>query len=755
MNQPQPGQGGANPAIGQGAAAAPLVPGPQQGAQAIIGGQGIVAVQPAQAQGALPAQELHQTFSGLFQDPTKDPFHETWAQVLQRFDNAATAEEVLTTAATSLPGTATCAYLCCTALHPNVPPRIYSLHTLSRFPPATLDGAVTPWNNSIFACLGDVLQGAVATVSLPQNAFALTQHGRVHLEAVLPDHLAQLQGPNLLNRLADGAVDTDQLRTRSLIYLPARFTPLFLSNRGVSPKDAYLTFTQAIQQEQAALGEVQPVLDWLKLSLYKTLDDNSGPPVTSLQITTPLMDEDLVKHRAPFTAHVLTPRVPQAIAGGSLEAAINHMATAVTQQTAEVHRAQLARAAERDAPNTPSTKFGLLLESLKNYLNVTEENELPEFWFQFAAAPKKQEFSVIRDYLELYARSEEAFISTTPVLSPKLHADLASITFVADHNNDLKTGLQPFIAMDGSEEHRAASLELARSYSLLYERDHGVSLADLAQLKLPKDLRSFPSSFFDLERNLGLFGNLLGALLGNAHPLTQAYRPFWTSFTKRYRDRLLSEIDGHRVIKPVHILRSVQLLCWDWFDAKRSRVPPDEPNFSDIWKRIGLNSYTLPQLPPTLYSIVYPRTNLLRPPPTHPSPTGASTQSSHGTTPTMACTDESTVQSGVSNITGTTGLTGQTGLSLRTPRTSSMVINENPDRHLLSLIPFNRKLRELMGLTTPPDTDSGQQICLSFHARGACYSNCRRKQTHGITLNHNEKQRLENYIADRLEKSGN
>jgi hypothetical protein len=539
------------------------------------------------------------------------------------------------------------------------------------------------------------------------------------------------------------------------MYLPARFVPLFMSSRGIAPKDAYLTFQQAIQQEQVPLGEVQPVLDWLKLSLYKTLNDNSGPPVTSLTLTTPLMDEDLVGHRAPFTAHVLTPRIPQAIAGQGLAAAINHMATAVTQQAAEVQRAQLARTAERDAPSTPATKFGLLLDSLKHYLNVQEENELPEFWFQFAAAPKKQEFSVIKDYLELYARSEEAFVSTTPVLSPKLHADLASITFVSDHNNDLKSGIQPFIAMDGSEEHRAASLELARSYSLLYERDHGVSLADLSQLKVPKDIRSYPSSFFDLERNLGLFGNLLGAVLGNAHPITQAYRPFWTSFTKRYRNRLLTEIDGHRVIKPVHILRSVQLLCWDWFDAKRSRVPPDEPNFSDIWKRIGLNSYTLPQLPPALYSMVYPRTTLLRPPPTQPFPTNTSSQASQGTTPTLAGTDDSTVHSNVSGITGATTGTGQTGLSLQTPRTTSMIINENPDRHLLSLIPFNRKLRDLMGLTTPPDTDNGQQICLSFHARGACYSNCRRKQTHGITLNHNEKQRLENYIADRLEKSGN
>jgi hypothetical protein len=259
------------------------------------------------------------------------------------------------------------------------------------------------------------------------------------------------------------------------------------------------------------------------LSLYRTEEGDAGPPVTNLILRSPVIDEDLAAHRSPILNHLISLR--QDVSTG-LEVAINHMATAVTQQATEVNRAQMARAIEREAPVTPATKFGLLLDSLKNYLHIEDEQDLPEFWFQFAAATRKQEFSVLRDYLELYARSENAFISTAPILSPKLHADLASITFVVDHLNDLKSGIQLFIAMDGSEGHRAASLELARSYGLLYERDHGVSLADLNQLKVPKELRSFPISFFYLERNLGLFGNLIGAVLGDAHPITTAYRTF-------------------------------------------------------------------------------------------------------------------------------------------------------------------------------------------------------------------------------------
>jgi hypothetical protein len=227
-----------------------------------------------------------------------------------------------------------------------------------------------------------------------------------------------------------------------------------------------------------------------------------------------------------------------------------------------------------------------------------------------------------------------------------------------------------------------------------------------------------------------------------------AYRPFWTSFTKRYRDRLLNEIDGTKVIKPVHILRTIQLACFDWFDAKRTRVVPENPNFLDIWKRISLNAYTLPSLPPALYYQVYPKLQLLRHAPN--TPISGASQGSTSSVPTGATTDDSTTASPMSGITSATGLTGAT---TRTLRSNTMVINENPDRHLLSLVPFNRKLKDLMGDTYPPNTDAGQQICLSFHVKGACYSNCRRKPTHGMTLNLQEKQRLENYIADRLEKT--
>jgi hypothetical protein len=63
----------------------------------------------------------------------------------------------------------------------------------------------------------------------------------------------------------------------------------------------------------------------------------------------------------------------------------------------------LAKEAERDQPTLPSTKFNLLFNNLKNYLNMQDKVEFPEFWFSLAAVKKKQEFGVVRDALDSYS----------------------------------------------------------------------------------------------------------------------------------------------------------------------------------------------------------------------------------------------------------------------------------------------------------------------------------------------------------------
>ncbi len=115
--------------------------------------------------------------------------------------------------------------------------------------------------------------------------------------------------------------------------------------------------------------------------------------------------------------------------------------------------------------------------------------------------------------MSTYACGPDAFSVAVPIPSSKLVQDLLSFAFVGDSPDDTKTGIHPFVIAEGSAEHRQANLEVARLYGLLNSGDQSIMLSDLEQLK-SKEIKALPTNYFELERNLGMFGNFLGTILG-------------------------------------------------------------------------------------------------------------------------------------------------------------------------------------------------------------------------------------------------
>jgi hypothetical protein len=369
------------------------------------------------------------------------------------------------------------------------------------------------------------------------------------------------------------------------------------------------------------------------------------------------------------------------------------------------------------------------------YLQVQDEADLPLLWHQWANSNKRQEFSVLRELLDTYSRSPDAFYNMSPVVSAKLIQDLFSFTFVGDSQEDLKTGLQPFIIADGSEEYRRANLELARTYGLLHDSDYGITYADLQALEA-KEVQSIPLSYFEMEKNLGMFGNLLGVTLGSTHELTTAYRDFWALLTRGLRNDLQVVIDTTGRIKPAHVLRSVQLVCYSWFNHRKAHLRPPVPYFVDILHRITLQSYVIPHLPPALFRLAYPVATVKH----------ATGPGSH--TPSLAPTATTTTSgSDVSTVTSPTFVTGQVP-----PTRGTFQANLTPDATLQSLVPANLKLQDLIGTDTPPLSDDNLPICLAFHLRQGCWSTCKRVGTHAKTLSNAEKQRLANFALAQVAK---
>jgi hypothetical protein len=294
-------------------------------------------------------------------------------------------------------------------------------------------------------------------------------------------------------------------------------------------------------------------------------------------------------------------------------------------------------------------------------------------------------------------------------------------------------------------EHRQANLELARTYGLLTGGEQSLLLSDLEVLKA-KEIQSIPLTYFELERNLGMFGNLLGTVLGSTHILTTRYREFWVMLSQGYRLEIQQIIDNKRYIKPAHFLRSMQLQCFNWFYQKRARLPPVHPDFTTMLHNMVLNTYILPHLPPSLYKLVYPKQ-----PSTSGTPSLTSTQHSSSSSATI------TLRSMVSSL-GNTITSSPSGLTIptetNTRQRGTHYANINPDTTLLQLIQPGTKVRNLIGDTPPPLLDNGQQPCLSYLLRGGCWSTCRRAATNGHILTDAETVRLRQYLREQQQKLG-
>ncbi len=371
---------------------------------------------------------------------------------------------------------------------------------------------------------------------------------------------------------------------------------------------------------------------------------------------------------------------------------------------------------------------------------VADEADLPEIWHQWANCTKRQELQILNKLLYAFSRGATKFSTETPVVSPKLIQDLLSFTFVAEATDDIKTGIQPFVIVDGTAEHRRANLELSQMYSFLASGETALQFSDLELLK-SKETMSVPLTYFELERNLGMFGNFLGVVLGVNHPITTSYREFWDLLTQTYRSDIQQIIDiKNNNIRPAHILRSLQLNCHTWFKQKKQYRQPTAPDFVSILHNLELENYLTPYLPPSIHRLAVPRL----PPQIQvdpPSLAGSIVSGSSG--------------SDTSVVSGLTAGSGSSTGTQRSPPAIGVPTKLICTRIIVCIgyyLPAGVKLKDLIGSDPPPAMDNGTQICLSYFCTAGCWSNCGRIQSHGKTLNQQEKARLVTYLQAQAQK---
>jgi hypothetical protein len=536
--------------------------------------------------------------------------------------------------------------------------------------------------------------------------------------------------------------DVSVVSARGIMILPAQYVPLLLKGRGYTVREIWELLLPLLVDDNQE-DDCRPLIDWLRAaSTANGVEPQTNrllPPPFNLNFSGPPADEDLIAHRS-HIMKLLLPGLSQLSEG--LESAITTMATAIAHQTDEARSARESKQLEEDTPKLPSMveKFKHTLPILLRLLELEDEADLPPLWHEWANCGKKQELAVFKDLLTTYAQGQHHFITKAPIVTPTLLQDIISFSFIGDHRDDVTTGLSPFNAIDGGEAHRKHSLELSKLQGTIYQNEVGFTLSDLDTLQ-KRELRTVPLCYFDLEKSLGLFGNLLGVVLGNTHTITSAYRQFWDLLSLSLRDELRDQIDVQHTIRPAHIVRSVQLVVHSWFSTRKLNGPsPPAPAFTDILARIQMSSYQLPGLPSPYSDLTYS----VKPAGLHLSPP-----------PSLSSSDVSSDMSTISGSTRPGHLPPTFATGPRPPpkpNGNTFVRNMAPDTNLQALIPAQFQLRTIIRNDPVPLNDANLPMCLSFHLRRGCWSQCKRAHDHNRNLSPGERQRVITFVTAQLGK---
>lgn len=168
---------------------------------------------------------------------------------------------------------------------------------------------------------------------------------------------------------------------------------------------------------------------------------------------------------------------------------------------------------------------------------------------------------------------------------------------------------------------------------------------------------------------------------------------------------------------------------------------PPTPNLKDILHQVIMQVYVLPHLPPSLYTLAYPRKT--------PAP-----MPSDGSIPSLVAAGSLSGSSGSSSAGDASTISGLSGGSSQQPPPTTgrgaYVTNLQSISSVVTLDKPGLIIRDMIRSTSPPKMNDRTDICLSYHLWKGCCSNCHRATNHGKFLLPVEVQCLEQYIVRQI-----
>jgi hypothetical protein len=603
------------------------------------------------------------------------------------------------------------------ATHPNG--RICLFHRLQRYAPQL--GAPTEFDNVGYAFFGDLTSNqAPPSIEWPANAFhQVAASVRVLQREVLDQHLAAGPELELLGPFGNEDAGTDVVRVRQAMLVPFRYVRILLQ-RPLTPREAWVQLAGAIYNDGNQIA-CEPLLDWLRVAITRQ-GELQASRLQQEHPRVPLMLPTLVQRRW----QLIITDLP-ALSSGATMAAGHVIASSLNALVADNREFRTADEARREqsSARTPEKCFGRngVLKLLR-LCQVPTSEDLPDMWTQMANEPRRQDGIVtIQQAFDTSMAQGLGLFGVHIPITLDVVAKIRSVALEMSNEDDLTTGIHPFTFAYLDTSEIAESYAVAEHYKMLHDDKGAPTLQDAIILATPGRVK-MPKSFSEAHIYFQNFRVALHVLMGSDHALTKAYDAFWRRWSTS-QQYLLGVYTQQPGMFPTLAVRWVQLRISLWFAQQAlENAPLEVPNFAELLNHIRLHMPWEPSLPSQYYN-------------TRPSTQAVTLQS-------IAPPTTSSGIPGENRDTGTTSpKVPALGMTPPTIKTRGTIVRKTTPINPLfqKFADMNLRVRDVLQRAGPshrvPNNGNGVEMCLSYHMKGVCNSNC------SCHLDHKEHQAAE------------
>ena len=680
--------------------------------------------QPGNLVGAAgPAQPVACHYRSYFGDPTNDPFGGSYAQVLEPYMVPLANQAVITPAQVQT--------LALSGQTQNVPSafllqladgKLHIFLQLAKFE-TRMGLPATQWDGLLFAQKGELFHNQAQLVTWDASYFRqIAAPLLVNTAAAIDNAFAGDPAALHLGPHANGDADTEQIRYRRTCYVPPAYVPLFLAGP-LTPRQAWETCRAQIVADQRE-ADCTALIDYFRAAITRSVA-NQMPVLAIAPPNPPLADDNLLKHRR----RILENDFPL----------LNVAQTNIQQSQIATQLGILIQDNRNSALVAEQRRLDAKVKPLSNLIgprgvaqllvicNVTSEAQLPPFWKEFAQATKANQLSVLQFAIEeTKRRCLEPDLQF--IVDPSMLQLVKNVAFEMPSLDSLTGGLTTFLFFEKVE----AEAYLANTtYATLMNGTAGATTADLTPLMKAKVKP--PLSDMDvrhMHRRLEIFAK---TLFGEHHAIPISIEKFLTRYMSMESALTRLQMRQEPHLRHTMICRRTSLVLSAWFRKRRQAAgsipPPDFAQFFDDvaldqnWEQIVPNSVLaqlgLQAIPPMHQSSGGELVTLRPPPrlfaaappgnPAHVPPTGERTN----------------------------------GSRLNNTAFISSSFQRFKDMSNISCKSLREKIR---AGTLPPlpmsKVDETKPMCLAWHTRGECNSNCRCRYDHVLTYTADECQPL-------------